>query len=91
MSAAFATPTVAGSTHHRISKPKAETIARKAALARGIRLSEYQRSYLSTMPDRDRDGWLINFRCHPQPAPPGCGFFVHVNWNTGQASLLMGQ
>jgi hypothetical protein len=75
----------------RVSQPRAIEIARQVALANGIQLEHYQLAESSHARTGDRTGWVIAFECRPQPAPPGCGFLVHVNWNSGKAQLLMGQ
>jgi hypothetical protein len=78
-------------TTPRISKVQAIEVAKHTAQAKGIALSQYQLDNSSSVADHDKQGWLIAFHCLPQPAPPGCGFFVRVDWNTGKALLLMGQ
>jgi len=72
-----------------ISRERAAEIARRTATAEGIKLADYQ--LLEGLQSDGKTAWVFAFACAPQPAPPGCGFVVHVDWDSGKAELLWGQ
>jgi len=74
-----------------VSRTEAIEISRKAAVAKGYDLANYEIDTFGNELSTDGSEWLIGYMRIPGPASPGGHFLVVVNRVTGKATVEPGE
>ena len=74
-----------------LTEAQALTIAHQIASGKGHDMSRYRLDPFPTRLSEDRQEFGFYFHCAPTPAPPGCGFSVHIDRQSGSATYAPGQ
>jgi len=74
-----------------LTEAQALTIAHQIASQNGRDINRYEIDPFPNRLSENRKEFGFYFLCAPAPAPPGCGFSVHVNRQSGSATFTPGQ
>lgn len=74
-----------------LSREEALAIAEREIKAQRIDLKRYKLSKFPHELSADRNEWMFNYQCTPDPIPPGCFFWISVNRITGVAKYFPGE